>query len=437
LFKLKYTSGKHPKFIESGVAIDDKLIIGGSTFKTSNQGVFTIIGVNNESLIFKNEFGEGDLHTIRYINNLNTLVQWISNGDYISGQEGAFKNANIGDWIKKEEDSDSKYVQIIDLVDDDNISTTSILATKALLGSQYTGTTSLSQGVVFDQLNDVNQGILLRSYDDIKIIEGDSAFVGDNLFIDNYPANSWFNPLNSGIFTIEELGSESSNFKPYIKITNNVSISESNILLSANKNGFFIKESDNNKYESYRFITNTEIDSFDNNKRIIYLNPATKVNKLSSIYETKIKSEGKLSYSTNIINGIDGYTYYTGLLRTVQRVIDGYEPNSEDYPGRRACGGTIEIMPPLIQKIKISADITTNKGINLNDLVNDVKSSIISYVNNLGVGEDVIISEIIVKIMDIIGVAAVTITTPAAGTERISVTDKSKAYIEPSDISVS
>jgi hypothetical protein len=30
--------------------------------------------------------------------------------------------------------------------------------------------------------------------------------------------------------------------------------------------------------------------------------------------------------NTDVTTGIDGYLYYTGLLRRVQRIVDGYEP---------------------------------------------------------------------------------------------------------------
>jgi hypothetical protein len=179
------------------------------------------------------------------------------------------------------------------------------------------------------------------------------------------------------------------------------------------------------------------IDGFNPDRRSIYMTPATKANKLSISNGTKIEPIGKMGYSEDVTTGIDGYTYYTGLLRTIQRIIDGYEPDSATYPGRRAVGGIIEILPPLIRRVTVSLDVTTNEGVNLNEISNDIKTAIINYVDGLGVGEDVIVSEMIVSVMDITGVEAVTFNEPSPSTERISIADNEKAFINPDDISVS
>ena len=137
-----------------------------------------------------------------------------------------------------------------------------------------------------------------------------------------------------------------------------------------------------------------------------------------------------------LFRSVDGYLYYTGLLRRVQRIVDGYEPDSENFPGRRAVGGAIEILPPLIKQISLSVDITTNEGVNLGDISNNIKSAIITYIKDLSVGEDVILSEIISTVMQIKGVAAVTFTNPVPSTERITIADNEKATILPENIGI-
>jgi uncharacterized phage protein gp47/JayE len=145
---------------------------------------------------------------------------------------------------------------------------------------------------------------------------------------------------------------------------------------------------------------------------------------------------GKLGYSTDVTTGIDGYLYYTGLLRRVQRIVDGYEPDAENFPGRRAVGGAIETLPPLVRKISITVNITTNEGVNLGDISNNIKSVVINYIQTLGVGQDVILSEIIADIMGIKGVGAVTFTNPTPDTERITIANNEKATITPEDIGI-
>jgi uncharacterized phage protein gp47/JayE len=73
----------------------------------------------------------------------------------------------------------------------------------------------------------------------------------------------------------------------------------------------------------------------------------------------------------------------------------------------------------------------------LNEISNDIKTAIIDYIDGLGVGGDVILSEMTVAVMAITGVEAVTFNDPVPTTERISIADNEKAFIVPDDISVS
>ena len=146
---------------------------------------------------------------------------------------------------------------------------------------------------------------------------------------------------------------------------------------------------------------------------------------------------GKMAFDTDVTTGVDGYLYYTGLLRRVQRIVDGYEPDQQNYPGRRAVGGLIETLPPLVRRLTISLNITTGLGINLGDISSNIKSTIINYVQQLGVGQDVILSEIIARVMGIKGVAAATFTNPTPSTERITILNNERADITPDSIGIS
>jgi uncharacterized phage protein gp47/JayE len=123
-------------------------------------------------------------------------------------------------------------------------------------------------------------------------------------------------------------------------------------------------------------------------------------------------------------------------LRKVQRIIDGFEPDSVNYPGRRAVGGLIEVLPPLPRRVSIAIDVTTQDGVNLSEITDEITSTIINYISGLGVGEDVILSDIIVRVKNIDGVLAVTFITPNPSEERISISSDEKAFVENSDISV-
>ena len=437
IYRLRAIEGNSPRFLDCGVAIDDLMVIGGSTFRSGNNGIFRVIGVDNDSIIYENPAATEELNTIVPVNNLSTPVSWIANFNEVTGSQGAFKNLSIGHWVKKVEDPDERYVQVIALLDASDVPVSPELAVKIRLGSNYQGNTSVSEGVRLDKVNDIRKGRLLNGYDDIRFFEGDSVMAGDRLFVDNIANPNWFSSINSGMFRINQFGTnEVSGYKPFVRVNNPAAVNESNKLMGVSLQGFFILENEDRPYSSVRVVEHSAIDGFNPNRRSIYLSPDASVFKLSQSNGTRISPVGKIGYNTDVVAGIDGYRYYTGLLRRTQRIVDGFEPDPISFPGRRAVGGAVEILPPLIRQITMSIEVATDEGVNLNEISNDIKSAIITYVRELGVGQDVILSEVIVRVMDITGVAAVTFNTPLPSIERIAIKDNERAFILPENISV-
>jgi len=267
-------------------------------------------------------------------------------------------------------------------------------------------------------------------------LEGDAAATGDTLFVQNIVNSNWFSVNNIGSFQLTEVGTNASTYKPFVRIANTAGIAEATRLMSVDTAGFYLIESLVNKFSTIRQITNIALDDLNIERRSIYSIPPNRNYKFSDANATSITHMGKLGYNTDVTTGIDGYLYYTGLLRRVQRIVDGYEPDAQNYPGRRAVGGAIETLPPLNRKIVITINVTTDEGVNLGDISNNIKSVAINYIQTLGVGEDVILSEIIASVMSIKGVGAVTFTNPVPSTERITIANNEKATIVPEDIGI-
>jgi hypothetical protein len=284
--------------------------------------------------------------------------------------------------------------------------------------------------------NDVNGGIELVSTEDIYVYEGDAAMVGDTLHANDFVATGWFSTVNTGSYEITGFGTDTTTNKIYLRVDNDAGTEDTAVDLSIDLSGFFIIEGVNNGYSTIREIQHLAIDEFNEDRRVVYLTPAGREYKFSADNGTTIRSLGKIGFDNEVSIGVDGYQYYTGLLRTVQRIVDGYEPDSDNYPGRRAIGGTIELLPPLIKRIVIALEVTTNEGVNLSEISNEIRSTIIRHINQKEVGESVILSEIIVKVMAIKGVEAATFTSPTPDTERVAVADNEKAIIEASNISI-
>lgn len=431
LYRLKAANGDSPKFMSSGVAVDDIMIISGSTFNAINSGEFRVLAVDEDSVIYKNTNAVEELNTLIDFNSFNLPVNWVSSSTQITGIAGAFANVNIGDWVKKETDDDTQYRQVISF---NTINASD--ATIVTLGSSYNGISSSSTGVKFDQNSDVGQGVYLDNMRDIRFLEGDSTRAGDKLFITESVNVNWFEVTNSGTFTINAIGTSPTDGKIYLRVENGAGIAETNVVQGVLNTKLSIIESDANKFTTIKKIHHVAVDEFNPEKRIVYLTPGNRSYKWSETNATSIISLGKLGYDANLVTGVDGYLYYTGLLRKVQRIIDGFEPDSANFPGRKAVGSLIEVLPPLPRRVSIAIDVTTEDGVNLSEISDEITSTIINYVSDLGVGEDVILSDIIVRVKSIDGVAAVTFVTPEPSKERIAISSNEKAFVEPNDISV-
>jgi hypothetical protein len=425
LIKLRRSAGDSPYFADCGVAVDDFVVLSGSTFQSLNNGRFRVLAVDNDYLVLENPSAVGELRSYKNFNEkydlADSAVVWTANSTTVTAiSNGRFKNVSVGDWVKKVEDDEEMFVQV-----------SVVGATTLTLAAPYIGTTGSAKGIAYNQASGALNGVTLQSVNDIVAYEGDSVWAKDSLVIETVADPLWFNSANSGVKLIEAFGSDEGDRRPYVKITNYSAVAEAGRSLSVADTGLYILEGENSLYRSRRQVNFTALNNTNTNVRDVYVTPADRSYKLSPAYGSKVISLGKLSFDVGVTTGIDGYTYYTGLMRTAQRTVDGYEPDRTRFPGLRAVGSAIEILPPLIRQIELNLNVTTKNGINLTDINNDIKSSIISYVDSLEVGGDVILSEIVSRIMNISGVEAVTLTSPLPSVERIAVDDDQKAFITP------
>lgn len=121
-----------------------------------------------------------------------------------------------------------------------------------------------------------------------------------------------------------------------------------------------------------------------------------------------------LNFSTALYRGIAGYQYWTGLIDLVHKVIYGDDTDLVSFPGIGAAGVIFRFLAPTVIDIDVQLDVTLREGISIASLENEIRSAVTGYVNNLGVGEDVIIEEIRAAVIAIAGVIDVVIITPSA-----------------------
>lgn len=431
LYRLIKSDGDSPLFTSLGVAVDDLITINGSSFESINNGSFRVLAVDEDSIIYKNQNGIEELNTFTAFNIFDTTVSWVANSNTITGTTGAFSNLNVGDWVKKKTDNDTFYVQVSSF--NTGIAKT---ATTVTLANNYKGITSTTTGHALDQNSGIGTGVYLEDTRDIRVFEGDSVGINDIIFITENTDPNWFSVTNSGTFTINAFGTNASDGKIFLRVDNGAGVAQTNVSQGIASTKYSITEANTNKFTTIKQIHHVAIDEFNSNRRSVFLTPGNRSYKWSQTNVTSISSLGKIGYSEDITTGVDGYSYYTGLLRKVQRIIDGFEPDPANFAGRKAVGSLIEVLPPLPRRVTIAINVTTKDGVNLSEISDEIISVIINYVSDLGVGEDVILSDITVRVKNIDGVAAVTFITPEPSKERIPISSDEKAFITSSYISV-
>lgn len=129
------------------------------------------------------------------------------------------------------------------------------------------------------------------------------------------------------------------------------------------------------------------------------------------------RGTGQLELANALFAGaqvVASYTYYTGLVKTVQTVIDGSVTDPVNFPGIRAGGVVVVVETPIIHRVTVRVSISAASGFNEADLVPQVREAIESYISSLGIGEDVIKSEIIQRAMDVTGMYNCIVITPVS-----------------------
>ena len=138
-----------------------------------------------------------------------------------------------------------------------------------------------------------------------------------------------------------------------------------------------------------------------------------------------------LNFERIQVEGTDGYKYYTGLIQLAQWTIDGLDRDSSNYPGIGAAGTQFEVIPPVLINVRLTLNITTDEGVSLASVLNEVQSAVLGYVNSRKVGEEVVLSEVIAAAQSVNGIFDVEITNQ---TSNIVVADGELARLADEDL---
>lgn len=136
--------------------------------------------------------------------------------------------------------------------------------------------------------------------------------------------------------------------------------------------------------------------------------------------------EGKIPIAGSGLYAI--YENFTNLLKESQKVLDGDLSDVTNYPGVRSAGVKVLIRPSKRTPVDVTINIT------IDDEQSDIgtatflaKQVVVSYINNLGIGKDVILAQIIENVMGVPGVINTHIIQPQAD---VTINEDSAAYAD-------
>ena len=169
------------------------------------------------------------------------------------------------------------------------------------------------------------------------------------------------------------------------------------------------------------FFNNTRVTSLSGRADIELVDQANQIqisSKLDGsdgfVQITGGQANNQLGFSTTLVQGLRAYAFYVGLIKLVHRTVYGDEQDLVAFPGVGAAGVKFQILPPTVQQVSFSVEVTLSEGTSLSNVENNVKTAISTYVKTLGVAQPVIISNVVEAVLAVDGVIDVSVTTPTA-----------------------
>ena len=134
-------------------------------------------------------------------------------------------------------------------------------------------------------------------------------------------------------------------------------------------------------------------------------------------HTTGLVAFDETAYPDGLTTGDDvtaEYTWFIGLVAEVQKVIEGDPDDRANYPGYKAAGTQVYVLAPDVTQLAIQAAITPDAsfGGTSEAIKSAVSSAFVRYVNGLGIGEDVIWTELVHHAQSVPGVRDIHFVTP-------------------------
>lgn len=125
-----------------------------------------------------------------------------------------------------------------------------------------------------------------------------------------------------------------------------------------------------------------------------------------------VAHDGLVAASDGASPGAGAYQYSTGLAAYIQRLVNGDSTDFADFPGLRAMGTKCVVTVPNVVIRTFTIKVVAARGFTDAQLRSPVQVAVQTYVNSLGIGDNVILSEIIRLVKELPGVDDVAVVDP-------------------------
>lgn len=262
-----------------------------------------------------------------------------------------------------------------------------------------------SLGFWVENSNAVNETVSVVSGDSVNFYSYDSTMPGDSFVIDT----DIFGTLNRGTFTVVDFGGSA----------NIIIVSGAMVAFSGGGalgvNSVFIRVIENAPIRLIKKIRTIVRTPGTTDYVDLIFDTSALAAKISASNGSAIIPLTKLGFDSNLVTGADSYSYATGLIGEVNKVIYGDPSNPSVYPGVVAAGAKVNVAGPLVKRISVSLSIRVRSGTPASDIQDRVKSAVASAINDVEIGKPVAISSIVSAAASVDGVLAVTVLSPVYG----------------------
>jgi len=140
-------------------------------------------------------------------------------------------------------------------------------------------------------------------------------------------------------------------------------------------------------------------------------NPATGDVELTTAL---VAHDGLVAAADGADPSVGAYTYTSGLGAYVQRKVNGDPTDFQTFPGIRASGSQVRVIAPTVISQTFTIQVVPARGFTDADVADAVRTAVQTYLNSLGIGENVILSEIVAAIQAIPNITDVVMVNPTA-----------------------